>query len=112
MKNNLKTNTDAENTNLEPGFSERGFAFFEPTLTDYGAFVTVSESSSAESPKLWLDIKQPEPEYGGQLEAAEATAHMTLDQAKEIHAKLGAGIELLENSEREFIGEITAEDLE
>lgn len=101
MDNNLNSEDKKEPNN----FSERGFAQYEPTETSYGAFVSVYESSSAMEPKLWLKIEQPEPEYPGQLEAAEAYAHMTLEQAKEIHNKLGTAIDFMEESERVFLEE-------
>ena len=77
-------------------FSERGFAqHLRDFPTDYGALVSVYESSSAEGPKCWLKIEQPEPEYGGQLPKAEAVAHMTLEQAVKIRDALTEWIDFV-----------------
>lgn len=82
--------------NLEPSFLGRGFARWEPTDTSYGATVEIYESGAASGPYIWLYVNQPAPEYPiGGLPQVEATAHMSLDQAKEIHAKLGAAIEFM-----------------
>lgn len=69
----MDKNLNPENKS-EPEFSERGFAQYGPTETSFGSFVSIYESSSAMEPKLWLKIKQSEPEYDGQLEATEAYA--------------------------------------
>jgi len=77
-------------------FDQRGFALWEPVKTDYGADVKVKESSAAEGPHLWLEIKQPPPEYEGALKEARAVAHCTLEQAKEIRDRLDAAIRFSE----------------
>lgn len=77
----------------DPEFpGDRGFAEWKPTSTTYGAEVQIRESSAAEAPHLWLEIEQPPPKHGGDLEEARAIAHMNLDQAEEIHRKLGVAI--------------------
>ena len=62
--------------------SNRGFyQHLDDFPTDYGALVSVYESSSAEGPKVWLSINQPPPAHPGALEEARAVAHMTREQA-------------------------------
>lgn len=78
--------------------NDRGFVATDETLTDYGSTVRFGESSSAEGPKLWMWTEQPPPQYGGQLEQGSVSTHMTLEQAREIHAKLGRMIEFTEKS--------------
>lgn len=77
----------------KPELSDRGFAQFEPTETDYRAVVRFYESSSANSPHLWMEAMQPAPRNPGDLPAAKVNANMSLDQAREIHRKLGEAIE-------------------
>jgi hypothetical protein len=89
-----ESQAETEKPKQEPTYSDRGFAFFEPTLTDYGATIQISESSAASGPHLWLRTEQPPPEYPGALKEASTSAHMTLKQAEEIRDKLDAAIEL------------------
>lgn len=74
--------------------SERGFLQGDRVRTAYGAEVRFVESSSAEGPHIWLFAEQPElgpsPPY---LEPFDASCHMTLEQAKQIHDNLGGMIE-------------------
>ena len=66
-------------------FSPRGFARYGSTLTTYGEIVEVYESSSAEGPHIWLSIG-----VGADKHTA---AHLSLEQALEIHANLDRAIE-------------------
>lgn len=84
----------------EPTITDRGLAKWPPTSTSYGAEVLVYESSAAEAPHIWLGVDQPEPATSSppELPAAIATAHMTLEQAEEVHANLGAAIEYVKKT--------------
>lgn len=78
--------------------TDRGFKVMSPMMTDYGALITLQESSSAESPKIWFRIKEPddlnaafvakmeEREYDGP--SHEASAHMTFEQIDELIERL------------------------
>jgi hypothetical protein len=75
------------------GVTDRGLRHYDPIPTDYGHEVRIYESSSAEAPHLWLSVElTPE---GGQhgLLPQEATAHLTLDQARAIRDALDAAID-------------------
>lgn len=75
--------------------SDRGFKHYEPTVTDYGHVVRIYESSAATRPCLWLAVEltaEDARKAGSNIEPSAAHAHMTLKQAEEIHAKLGAAI--------------------
>lgn len=75
-----------------PDFSGRGFAQWAPTRTDYGR------------PKLWLWIDQPAPKIGSPPELLEAHTgtHMTIEQAEEIHLKLGEAIKWVKLRDEEI----------
>jgi len=60
--------------------SARGFEHYGSTETAYRNTVSVYESSAASGPHLWLSIDD------------DATAHMTLEQAKEIRDRLDFAI--------------------
>lgn len=79
---------------IKINYSNRGFIYLDDTTTDYGADVSIYESSSAEGPHIWLGIDQPPPDHGGALQEASARAHMSLSQAEIVYAKLGRMIEL------------------
>ena len=71
--------------------SDRGFAFYPPVESTYGGDVQVSESSSAEYPRIWLWAKSPVDINGwfhwnatgreGEIEWQEASAHLDVADA-------------------------------
>lgn len=67
--------------------SDRGFIDLEPITCSYGSKVRVYESSSAESPHIWLNIKVDPEILHGQPEG-EGTAHLTLSQARALRDQL------------------------
>lgn len=85
-----------------PEFSERGFAHWPTLATTYGHRIDVRESSAASGPHIWVDItgrchleSEPEPHVSVPHGIAEgsAAAHLSLEQARELHARLGAAID-------------------
>lgn len=99
----------------EPTYSDRGFARWEPVDSTYGAKTSVYESSAAEAPHLWVSI-DGEAHVSGEVRpfasaaanglvrgtaAGSIHAHLTMDQARELHRRLGAAIE---HSETRFGG--------
>lgn len=60
-----------------PSYSDRGFAGFDPIVSSYGEKVQVYESSSADSPHVWVRVS-------GGLDAA----NLTLDQARQLRDQL------------------------
>lgn len=75
---------DIKTMNVE--YTDRGFAHYTPIATQYGHVVRVYESSSAWQPSLWLKIELKE-KVGG-IDPEEATAHLSLDQARELRDQL------------------------
>ena len=73
--------------------SDRGFKFYEPFETDYGHTISISESSSAEEPKIWMRIEKGEPRFGGDLPACSAPVHLTIPQAQRVIDSLQACID-------------------
>lgn len=81
--------------------TNRGFTVMEPVPGDYGGHSVVWESSSAEGPKVWLKVVEPNDlnawcrgdESGG---THEATVHLTADSA----AALARRIEWLLHNHR------------
>jgi hypothetical protein len=65
--------------------TDRGFRHYEPIDTLYGHKVLVYESSSAAEPAIWLSV--------GPGQTAGGTAHMSLDQARQLIVALTAAIE-------------------
>ena len=72
--------------------SDRGFKHYQPIKTTYGAEVSVYESSAARGPHIWLKISQPDPKMAGQLERAQAFAHMSIEQAEQVRDAIDAAI--------------------
>ena len=69
--------------------SERGFVHWTPVPTTYGHEVKVYESSAAEQACMWLAIS---PKLHGQ-DCGEQCAHLTYEQALEVHGRIGAWLE-------------------
>ena len=65
---------------------------WEPTSTDYGAVITISEASKDGKDYLCLNTEQPPPAHDGALAETRASARLDLGHAEEIHAKLGQAI--------------------
>lgn len=63
--------------------TDRGFKHMEPFKCTYGTKVRAYESSIAEAPHVWLNLKE-----GQQLGCADASAHLTLDQAEYLAKQL------------------------
>lgn len=66
---------------LEPEheLSERGFKQMEPFTCTYGSHVRVYESSSAESPHIWVNIDASP--WHTEAKEGEGVAHLSLEQA-------------------------------
>ncbi len=92
----------------EPTISDRGFKHWDPIQVDRGDVVRVYESSAARDvPCLWLAVEgwahldePPKPHAGITFGVAKGTihTHMTLDQAKVVHERLGAAIDAQEDA--------------
>jgi hypothetical protein len=63
--------------------SQRGFKYLAPITCTYGTEVRVYESSAAESPHLWVALKETRLEGRG-----EAHAHLSFEQARELRDQL------------------------
>jgi hypothetical protein len=72
--------------------SDRGFKQYEPTMTDRGHEVRIYESSAAMKPCLWIAAERTQERCQGGLEPEGVHIHVTLEEAQEIHEKLGAAI--------------------
>jgi len=72
--------------------SDRGFKYFMPTMTDYGHNIRIYESSAAMEPCLWMAAERAQEDCRGGLKPEAVHIHMTLEQAREIHGKLGNAI--------------------
>lgn len=65
--------------------SDRGFVQGQEIKSEYGGFVRVYESSSAEGPHIWVrvmcstDLNKP---FDREGDVQDACAHLTLDNAK------------------------------
>lgn len=66
--------------------SQRGFLQGAPVTTTYGAVIRFSESSAVNGPYIWMYCEQPD---NGVLDPFDAAAHMTMEQALQVHANLG-----------------------
>ena len=69
-------------THLVPVLSDRGFQHLPAVQDTYSGKIRVYEASTAFSPHIWLDIA------GGALDDNAGTAHLTIDQARQIADQL------------------------
>lgn len=85
----------------EPEYSDRGFAHWPPVESSYGATVRVYESSAAENPHLWVNIDgdchlsghaEPFPGLPWGKAPGAVSAHLTMNQARELRDRLDAAI--------------------
>lgn len=92
----------------EPTYSSRGFAHWDPINASYGSEIDVYESSAAAAPHLWVSItgdchltatprEHPGVPFG--IASGNSAAHLSMDQTRELIAKLQAAVE---HSERRF----------
>ena len=93
-----------------PEKSERGFAQFPEVECSYGSKVKVYESSAASGPHLWLNVDSrpwANPEHFAYKDnfAAQASAHLTLDQARDLCNRLQTAIMFMEQRDRNWIGD-------
>ena len=93
-----------------PKKSERGFARFPEIECSYGSKIQVYESSAASGPHLWLGIDSrawanPDHDAYKQQFEAQGTAHLTLDQARDLSNRLQTAIAFMEQRDRDWIGE-------
>lgn len=68
-------------------FSDRGFSFQEPFTTDYGHVLSVSESSAAKGPCLWLRIDASK-SLIDEDRGKDISVHLTAKQAKHLRKAL------------------------
>lgn len=73
--------------NVKFHVTDRGFIQMEPITCTYGSTVGVFESSSAESPHIWLDIKV-DPNVLHDQPAGQGIAHLNFAQARELRDQL------------------------
>jgi hypothetical protein len=69
--------------------SDRGFVHWRPVATTYGHEVKIYESSAAVHACMWLALGQ------GKIDDqdGERAAHLTYEQALQVHARIGAWLE-------------------
>jgi hypothetical protein len=86
---------------MQPKYSDRGFAFWEPIKASYGAEIDVHESSAAAGPHLWINIEGDchltdapprTPGIPGGVAKGSAAAHLTMDAARALRDQLDAAI--------------------
>lgn len=89
---------------IEHSYSGRGFAHWPAVSSNYGATVSVYESSAALGPHIWLSIageshleSEPRPHGGVDhgIANGRTAAHLTPRQAQEIRDNLDASIRYL-----------------
>lgn len=66
---------------LTPVTTDRGFTHLPPIPSTYGGATRVSESSSAEEPKVWLRVECPANLNQPDGPTVEAVAHLTAEDA-------------------------------
>ena len=96
-----------------PEFSERGFAQFPPFTCSYGSEVRLYESSNASGPHIWLNIDDSRwrtPKQKAEDNVNHSSAHLTLDQARELSNRLQTAIAFMEQRDRDWIGEEEDDD--
>lgn len=72
----------ADNWHLAKKTTDRGFAHLPPIPSEYGGHITVSESSAASGPHLWIRANTPVDPHNPHGDTAEAAAmHLTADNA-------------------------------
>lgn len=64
-----------------PTITDRGFKHMDPVPSTYGGFTKVYESSAAMGPHIWVNVECPANLNEPIGPTAEATAHITLDNA-------------------------------
>jgi hypothetical protein len=86
--------------NLPDGFkvSDRGLVYAPRVQSTYGDTVVEVHTSSAAGPYIWLNIIEG---YKVYEEGLEGNAHMTLEQAEELHGYLGVIIDVQKIEEDE-----------
>jgi hypothetical protein len=70
--------------------TERGFVHWSPVPTTYGHEVRVYESSAAEQACMWLTVGPGTTDDRD----GERCAHLTYEQALQVHARVGAWLDL------------------
>lgn len=71
-----------DNWHLTKTTSDRGFDFLPPIPAEYGGNLTVSESSAASGPHLWVRANTPVDPHNPHGDVTEAAAmHLTADNA-------------------------------
>lgn len=107
-----------EETEIE--YTQRGFARTGPVEDSYGGQVKVYESSSAREPHIWLSYKGDVMAHPDNITSWNArglmdggirvfgdgssSAHLTLDQAREVRDRLDIMIAFMEERNRDWIG--------
>ncbi|WBB94112.1 hypothetical protein [Verrucosispora sp. WMMC514] len=79
------TNTPAHLVKTTTG---RGFAHLPPIPSEYGGHVTVSESSAADGPHVWLRATCPVDLNNPHGDAKETAMHLTADNAVRVAEQL------------------------
>lgn len=69
------------NEHLNVTTSDRGFDFLPPIPSEYGGEVSVSESSAADGPHIWLRAKAPVDLNRPDGEQHEVPIHLTAENA-------------------------------
>lgn len=69
--------------------SSRGFQHGSEIPSDYGGYIKTYQSSSV-IPHIWVRIECPEDLNKPSGPTIEAVAHLSIENAKRLHAELGA----------------------
>lgn len=67
--------------------SDRGFKYMKPIVSSREETVRVYESSAADGPHIWLNVKFVASEHVYNT-SGEAHAHLTLEEARKLSAQL------------------------
>ena len=73
---------------LEAETTSRGFMHLPQIPSEYGGGITVSESSAAMGPHIWVRMECPVDLNNPQGETKEAVAHLTLENARKLMEQL------------------------
>lgn len=77
---------------LKKTISERGFEHYSPLTCSYRSTIRVYQSSSATRDALWLDV-EVDPNVLTMQEYGTGTAHLTVDNVKDLRDQLNDWLE-------------------
>ncbi|MDG4792100.1 hypothetical protein O7626_40510 [Micromonospora sp. WMMD1102] len=82
------TDTSTDRWHLEKVVSPRGFASLPDIPSEYGGAVSVSESSAADGPHIWVRANAPVDPHNPYGDTRESAMHLTADNAARLAEQL------------------------